>query len=153
MPAIQTTYGTTIAPAYEGMVADSREQTILSLTVEGAGIGFGKAVMQGAADKTVKNSTAGGKLRGVSVATHFAGFTAGLQGTKDTYDVGETIPVMTMGSLWVLASVAVAPGDPVYVVPASGVFTNVTTGNTLLSPAAIFETSTTGPGLAVIAMK
>jgi hypothetical protein len=145
---LQTTYGQTIAPAYEGMIADSRDQTILSLTAEGASIGFGKAVMQGAADKTVKNSTAGGKLRGVSVATHFAGFTPGTQGVKDSYDVGETFPVMSKGALWVLASVAVAAGDPAYIVPATGVFTNVVTSN--VATGGMFETSTVGPGLAVV---
>jgi hypothetical protein len=150
---IQTTYTQTIAPAYEGMIADSREQNILSMQLEtAAGIGFGKVAVQGTADKQVRVSAAGRAFRGVTVSSHFGGFSAGLQGTKDTYDQYETIPVMDRGSIWVLASVAVAVGDPVYYVPATGVLTNVATGNTLI-PNAKWESSTTGAGLAIIDLR
>lgn len=153
MPAIQTTFTQTIAPAYEGMIADSRDQTILSLQLESAaGIGFGKVAVKGTADRQIRVSEAARAFRGFTVATHFAGFAAGTQGTKDTYDQYETVPVMIVGSLWVMASVAVAVGDPVYYVPATGVLTNVATSNTLI-PDAIFETSTSGSGLAVVSIK
>lgn len=150
---IQTTYTQTIAPAYEGMIADSREQNILSMQLEtAAGIGFGKVAVQGTADKQVRVSAAGRAFRGVTVSSHFGGFAAGFQGTKDTYDQYETVPVMDRGSIWVLASVAVAVGDPVYYVPATGVLTNVATGNTLI-PNAKWESSTTGAGLAIIDLR
>lgn len=147
---IQTTYGATIAPAYEGMIADSREQTVLSLDVEtAAGIGFGKVAVQGTADRQIRVAAAGRPYRGLTVATHFAGFAAGLQGTKELYDQYETAPVMVKGALWVMASVAVGASDPVYFVPATGVLTNVATGNTLI-PGAVWGTSTTGAALAVV---
>lgn len=147
---IQTTYGTTIAPAYEGMIADSREQTILSLDVEtAAGIGFGKVAVQGTGDRQIRVAAAGRPYRGLVVATHFAGMVAGLQGTKELYDQYETAPVIVKGAIWVMASVAVAVGDLVYFVPATGVLTNVLTANTLI-PGAIWGTSTSGAALAVV---
>lgn len=150
---IQTTYATTIAPAYEGMIADSRDQTVLSMTVESAaGIGFGKVAVQGTADQQVRVSAAGRAFRGITVATHFGGFAPGLQGTKDSYDQYETVPVLVEGPIWVMASVAVAVGDPVYYVPATGVLTNVATANTLI-PNAMWESSTTGAGLAIVSIK
>lgn len=153
MPAIQTTFTQTIAPAYEGMLADSRDQTILSLQLESAaGVGFGKVVVKGTADRQVRVSEAARAFRGITVATHFAGFAAGTQGTKDTYDQYETLPVLVEGPIWVMASVAVAVGDLVYFVPATGVLTNVATANTLI-PGAMWETSTSGSGLAVISVK
>lgn len=153
MPAIQTTYLQTIAPAYEGMIADSRDQTILSLQLESAaGVGFGKVVVKGTADRQVRVSEASRAFRGITVATHFAGFAAGAQGTKDTYDQYETLPVLVLGPIWVMASVAVAVGDLVYYVPATGVLTNVATSNTQILDA-MWETSTSGAGLAVISLK
>jgi hypothetical protein len=150
---IQTTYNQTIAPFYEGMIADSREQNILSMQVETVGgIGFGKVAVQGTADKQVRVSAAGRAFRGITVAGHFAGFAAGLQGTKDSYDQYETAPVMDRGSICVMASVAVAVGDPVYYVPATGVLTNVATANTLI-PNAKWESSTTGAGLAIVDLR
>jgi hypothetical protein len=150
---IQTTYLQTIAPAYEGMIADSRDQSVISMQVETAGgIGFGKVAVQGTADKQIRVSAAGRAFRGITVATHFAGFTAGTAGTKDAYDQYETAPVLEKGPIWVMASVAVAVGDPVYYVPATGVLTNVATANTLV-PNAIWESSTTGAGLAIVNLK
>lgn len=153
MPAIQTTFAQSLAPAYEGMIGDSRDQTVLSLNVESAaGIGFGKVAVKGTADRQIRVAEAGRAFRGVTVATHFAGFTPGQQGPVDLYHQYETVPVLIVGPIWVMASVAVAVGDPVYFVPATGVFTNVATGNTLI-PDAIFETSTSGAGLAMISIK
>jgi hypothetical protein len=54
---------------------------------------------------------------------------------------------MKKGVIVVQASVAVAVGDVVHYVPATGVLTN--TGGTLI-PGAIWETSTSGAGLAAL---
>lgn len=56
---------------------------------------------------------------------------------------------MKKGVIVVQASVAVAVGDAVYYVPATGVLTNVSTGNTLI-PNAQWDTSTAGAGLAAL---
>jgi hypothetical protein len=56
---------------------------------------------------------------------------------------------MKKGVIVVQASVAVAVGDPVYYVPATGVLTNVSTSNTLIAGAQ-WDTSTAGAGLAAL---
>jgi hypothetical protein len=147
---IQTSYTLTLAPAYEGMVANSEHENVISRQVETAGgIGFGKVAVQGTDDNQIRVSAAGRAFRGITIASHFAGFASGSQGTKDAFDQYETVPVLTKGTIWVLASVAVAVGDPVYYVPATGVLTNVATANTAI-PGAIWDSSTTGAALAKI---
>ena len=148
MPAIQTTYGTTIAPAYEGMIANSEDQTILSKQVETAGgIGFGKVCVQGTADDQIRVSEASRAFRGITVQSHIAGTVV-----SDAYVKGETVPVMEEGVVWVMASVAVAVGDPVYYVPATGVLTNVATSNTQIANA-MWDSSTSGAGLAKLRLR
>lgn len=150
--AVQTTYGRTIAPAYEGMIADSRDHTIVSHNVEtAAGIGFGKVVCQGAADRGAVVAAAT-KFLGLSEAAHHTvgGTLSG--GTVDKWAQYETIPVMTEGAMWVLASEAVAPGDPVYYTAATGVLSKTAAGNVLI-PNARWNTSTAGAGLAIVELR
>lgn len=133
MPAIQTTYGQYHAAAVEGMVANSEPADIISRIVEGSGgIGFGKAAVQGTADDQIKVSAASTKFRGITM----------LDPTQDAdlYPQYATAAVMVKGVIWVLAGATVVVGDPVYVIPASGVFTNSSSGNTAI-PNAIFDSS------------
>lgn len=142
---IQTNYTSGIAPAYEGMIANSEDHTIISRQVETVGgVGFGKVVVQGTGDDQVRVAEAGRAYRGITEAAHFHG-----GATADKYAQFETVPVIVYGVVWVLASVAVASGQPVYFVPATGVLTNVASGNTAI-PNAIWDSSTTGPGLAKV---
>lgn len=141
---IQTAYSRTIAPAFEGMIANMEDQTIISRQVESvAGIGFGKVAVQGTGDLQIRVSEAGRAWRGITIMSHFAS-----QGLADLYAQYETAQVMEKGCIWVMASVAVAVGDLVYYVPATGVLTNVATANVII-PQAIWDTSTSGAGLAV----
>jgi hypothetical protein len=105
------------------------------------GIGFGKVCVQGTADNQVVDSEATAKFAGIAV----------LDTTRPTgkYEQYENVAVMKKGVIVVQASVAVAVGDPVYYVPATGVLTNVSTGNTLI-PNATWDTSTSGAGLAAL---
>jgi hypothetical protein len=128
----------------EGMIPDMRTPgEDVSRNVETvAGIGFGKAVGQGTADRQIL-------LIATGAATVFTGVTV-LDTTQlqDSYPQYATARVRTQGPVVVTASVAVAAGDAAYIVPATGVFTNVATGNTLVGK---FETSTSGAGqLAVL---
>jgi uncharacterized hydantoinase/oxoprolinase family protein len=59
---------------------------------------------------------------------------------------------MEEGVIWVMASVAVAVGDPVYYVPATGVLTNVATSNTQIANA-MWDSSTSGAGLAKLRLR
>ncbi|WP_406858501.1 DUF2190 domain-containing protein [Alsobacter sp. KACC 23698] len=140
--AIQTSYAATHAAALEGMVANSEPAVIVSRVVEtGAGIGFGKIAQRGTADNQIKVSSASPKYLGITVLDPGQ--------PADLYAQYATAAVMTKGVIWVQASVAVAAGDPVYFVPATGVITNVSTSNVQI-PNATFDSSTSGAGLAKV---
>ncbi|RVL60372.1 MULTISPECIES: DUF2190 family protein [Sinorhizobium] len=142
MPAIQTTYSATHARWIEGMNLNMEPSVVVTRLAEDVeGIGFGKVCVQGTADNQVVDSEATAKFAGVAVLD-----TTRPSGKYDQYD---NVAVMKKGVIVVQASVAVAVGDPVYYVPATGVFTNVSTGNTLI-PNAQWDTSTAGAGLAAL---
>lgn len=143
MPTIQSTYAATHAAAVEGMVANSEPCVVVSRIAEDAeGIGFGKVCVLGDADNSVTDSEASKKFEGISILDPTqAGATA------DMYPQYSTVAVMKQGVIWVSASVAVAKGDPVYFVPATGVLTNVSTSNTLIANAS-WDSSTAGAALA-----
>lgn len=125
MPAVQTTYGMNLAPAFEGMIADSTDHTIVSKQVEtAAGIGYGKVCVKGTGDDQVKVSAASLAFIGIAVASH--------DYLADVHPQYSTAPVMIEGELWVITSVAVVAEDLAYYVPATGVLTNVSTSNTLI---------------------
>lgn len=142
MPTIQSTYAATHARWIEGMVLNMEPSDIVSRLAEDAeGIGFGKVCVQGTADNQVTDSEADKKFVGIAV----------LDITKPNgkYEQYDTVAVMKKGVVVVQASVAVAVGDPVYFVPATGVLTNVSTSNTLIANAQ-WDTSTSGAGLAAL---
>lgn len=142
MPAVQTTYNATHARWVEGMVPNSEPCVIVSRIAEDAeGIGFGKVCVQGTLDNQVVDSEATVKFAGIAV----------LDPTKDgdKYAQYDTVAVMKKGVIVVMASEAVAVGDPVYYTPASGVLSKTSTSNTLIAGAQ-WDTSTSGAGLAVL---
>ncbi|AEH79657.1 MULTISPECIES: DUF2190 family protein [Sinorhizobium] len=142
MPAIQTTYSATHARWVEGMNLNMEPSVVVTRLAEDVeGIGFGKVCVQGTADNQVVDSEATAKFAGIAVLD-----TTRPSGKYDQYD---NVAVMKKGVIVVQASVAVAVGDPVYYVPATGVLTNVSTGNTLI-PNAQWDTSTAGAGLAAL---
>ena len=142
MPDMQSTFNATHARWVEGMILNQENHLIVSREVETAGgIGFGKIAQRGTGDHQIKVSSASPKYLGITI----------LDPSKmgDTYAQYDTAAVMLKGVVVVQASVAVAAGDPVYFVPATGVFTNVSTSNQLIANAA-FDTSTAGAGLAAV---
>ncbi|MDX0605226.1 DUF2190 family protein [Sinorhizobium medicae] len=142
MPAIQTTYSATHARWIEGMNLNMEPSVVVTRLAEDVeGIGFGKVCVQGTADNQVVDSEATAKFAGIAVLD-----TTRPSGKYDQYD---NVSVMKKGVIVVQASVAVAVGDAVYYVPATGVLTNVSTGNTLI-PNAQWDTSTAGAGLAAL---
>lgn len=147
--AVQTVYNETQPAGVAGAQATMIPATIISRNVENAaGIGFGVAVAQGAAAKGIVPFGTG--------ATTYVGFTLldrsaeGTPTTPDGFGQRDSARVITKGDLWVNATVAVTAGQPVYLVAATGVVTNVSTGNTAV-PNAMFDTTTTAANqLAVI---
>ncbi|KRG47351.1 hypothetical protein ARC20_03200 [Stenotrophomonas panacihumi] len=151
--ALQTNYPDNQPAAVAGAQATMVPATIISRTVEGAAIAFGKPVQQGATDKSVAAFTTG-KFVGITLLDRSASglSVSGGQVTGravDSFGVGESARVSTKGDIWVVAAVAVAAGDAVYVTP-TGTFTNVATSNTAIAGAR-WDTSTTAAGqLAVV---
>jgi hypothetical protein len=143
MDPLQTSYAATQAAFIEGMIPNSETPgTDISRNVESAaGIGFGKVAIQGTADRQIKVSAASGKFVGITVLD-----TTQLE---DKYPQYATARVRTKGPVVVQASKAVAAGDKVYFVPATGAFTNTATDNTEIVGAR-WDTSTSGAGLAVV---
>lgn len=140
MPSLQTTYGATHAAAVEGMVANMEPNVVVTRIAEDVeGIGFGKVCVQGDADNTVTDSEASKKFEGIAVLDPSQ--------PADTYAKGAEVAVMKKGVIWVQASVAVAKGDAVYFVPATGVLTNASSGNTLIANAS-WDSATAGAALA-----
>jgi hypothetical protein len=142
MPAIQTAYSAQHARWVEGMVLNMEPNDIVTRVAEDVeGIGFGKVGVQGTADNQVVDSEATVKFTGIAV----------LDTTQPTgkYEQFSNVALMKKGVIVVTASVAVAVGDPVYYVPATGVLTNVATSNTLIAGAQ-WDTSTSGAALAAL---
>jgi hypothetical protein len=142
MPTIQTTYVAQHARWIEGMVLNMEPSDIVTRVAEDVeGIGFGKVGVQGTADNQVVDSEATVKFTGIAV----------LDTTQPTgkYEQYSNVALMKKGVIVVTASVAVAVGDPVYYVPATGVLTNSSSGNTLIAGAQ-WDTSTSGSALAAL---
>jgi hypothetical protein len=146
MDPLQTNYSATMDRWIEGMVLNSEHQNRISRTIEtAAGIGFGKVACRGTQDNTCKVSAASAKPLGITILDR-------TQGTEDKYPQYATVAIMEKGVVVCQASVAVAQGDPVYFVPATGVLTNADTGNIAI-PNAVWDTSTSGAGLAAVRLK
>ena len=105
--ATQLGYNETMRPAIEGALANMVPRTLISRTVESAaGVGFGKAVSQGTADKGV-SVTPNTKFVGITVIDRSAG---GIGTTGTGFAQYESARILTNGTVWVLANVAVAAG-------------------------------------------
>lgn len=126
--AVQTTYSDRIGLGYAGQVIDMTLTDIISREVETAAVGFGKAVIRGAADRGVKAGAAG-QFVGITVRD----VTLPPE-RNDEYAVGDTAALMTRGAMLVTASAAVAAGDAVYRTP-TGALTNVIGERTATSEA------------------
>jgi hypothetical protein len=143
---VQSTYSSTIATGYAGMVANGEESNRISRTVEDAGgMVFGAAAFRGAADHGCTATPTANKFLGIVIAD--VGQVPGLGGTADTLPQYTTAGLLNEGVIYVSGSVAVTQGDPVYVT-SGGVFTNVSTSNVLLP--ARFDATTAGAAIVPI---
>lgn len=140
MPAIQTSINERMRKAVAGQRATMLPAAFISRSVESAaGIGFGLPVGRGTGDNQCILWTTGAKFLGITVRERSINIETG----ADKFAQYEAARIMTKGDIWVTASVAVADGDPVYLVAATGLFTNVDTGNVAIN--AVFD-STAGIG-------
>lgn len=143
MSVVQSTYANNIAKGLPGMPATETGWDIDTRNVETvAGIGFGLAVSQGAADRGViiGGTTAG--FRGVTVRD------VTLQSSQaDKYLDGQEAGVMVRGDIWVTAVAAVVAGGAVIFDGATGAF-GVAAGETITK--ARWMTSAGAGGLAIL---
>lgn len=143
--AIQTTYSENIRAGLPGLVVGSfdADDAITGNVETAAGIGFGLAVSQGAADKGV---IIGGTRLG------FLGITirdVTLESDQlDKYAQYQSAGILTRGRIWVTVNEAVAAGDPVHFVAATGVFAK--SGGEGPVNGARYVTSAAQNGLAIV---
>jgi len=148
--AVQATYNETMDAARAGMRANMEPVDLISRTVEtAAGVGFGKVVQQGTADKGCKSD-----LSGMTAQT-YVGITMRERGvrpeTPNAFAQYESALIMRKGVIWVEVAVAVTPADIVTVTLASGVIGKTAVGAGVVAiPNARWESSTSGAGLAML---
>ena len=154
----QTSYALYHPAAFAGMIADSSvNNNIMSYAAE-ANTAFGKFVALGTAkEKEVTPlTTSAGQAAlayGVAVASHTVEQTsAGLA----QYAIGETVPVMKKGRVWLETDDAVVAGAVANLKLSSGKVTDeaVTTGIEAFTQfSARFITGTSAAGLALVEIK
>lgn len=118
MAVVQSTYSERINPAVEGQVANETDYNIDTKTVETvAGIGFGRAVTQGTADKGVVLGGQSEDFVGVSVRD------VTLPAAQaDKYARYDQAAVLNKGDVWLKPASSVVAGGPVHFSATTGVF-------------------------------
>ena len=146
MPFPTVPYAIDTPAGYPGMIATTEPHWITSNIVGSASgdIAPGKAVIYDTVDGTVKLPTATGKFAGIAVVDRTLPFSQG-----NVFKPYDQINTMKTGCVWVAVSAAVAQGDPVYYVNATGAIANVSTSATLIENAEFMDT-TAGAGIARI---
>lgn len=155
MPAVQTSYATTMRVAFAGLKGDTAPEVILTRQIEtSGGIGFGLAVAQGTGDRQVRLGGTGTFI-GVTVVDQTAGSTAITAPVNvDQYQQGDLAAVMQAGSIWVLADGAVTAGAAATYTQATGrVGVKAVTTGIVAVPNAYFETSAADGALALIRIR
>lgn len=115
-------YRNTMRAGILGAVVDMVPASFISRNVEDvAGIGFGRAVFQGTTDEGITATATAGKFVGITVRDNGV---VGIAETGNGFRQRDSARLMTEGSIWLTAAVAVSARDAVYVVAATGAFTN-----------------------------
>jgi len=153
MPAynLQSAYTRDLVKGAPGQIANEEKYNAISRSVQtAAGLAFGAPAGRGTLDHTCILYAAGGKFLGMVVKTIAPEHRAtGTTAILDGYPQNTTAALMTEGQMYVLAELAVAAGDPVYYVLATGRYSNVVGSTNLLIPNARFDTSATAAGQVV----
>lgn len=140
--AVQSTYSSSIAAGFPGMIANAERGNRISRTVEdAAGIAFGKAAFRGAGDHGCTATPATGTFLGITIETKDVQPVPGGV-AADIYPQYATAPLLNEGVIFVTAGSNTTDGADVYVTPA-GVFTATSAGNTLI-PAKFEDTVSSG---------
>lgn len=110
MAELQTTYATTLASGYAGMIANGETSNRITRTNEdSAGIGFGLPVYRGSGDHGC-TATVGtlATFLGWTIATSAQGYTA--TADADEYAQYDNVAILTSGAIYVAVKGAVTDG-------------------------------------------
>ena len=110
MAELQTTYATTLASGYAGMIANGETSNRITRTNEdSAGIGFGQPVYRGSGDHGC-TATVGtlATFLGWSIATSAQGYVASAD--ADEYAQYDNVTILTKGAIYVAVKGAVTDG-------------------------------------------
>lgn len=110
MAELQTTYATTLASGYAGMIANGETSNRITRTNEdSAGIGFGLPVYRGSGDHGC-TATVGtlATFLGWSIATSAQGYVASAD--ADEYAQYDNVAILTSGAIYVAVKGAVTDG-------------------------------------------
>jgi hypothetical protein len=149
--ATQTTYSERQSPPTAGTIAGNRHRANVSTGIcetASPGIPFGRAVSQGTLsdEGVVIGGTVAG-LRGCSVKEITTP-----AGQGDVFLPPNTLGVLEGGDIWVAPREAVAAGDPVYFVAATGIWSNNATGAVGPVKGARFKTTCGANGMAILSL-
>lgn len=148
--ALNNTYSLTPQPYAPGMVADARMTQTVS-RIASAAIKAGQAAVRDNNDHKVKPVSAAGDVV-IGVVRWEATWVAADGATEQTHAIGKDVSVVTDGPVWVPVTVAVTQGQLAYALTNGTGFTNVST-SAATRPVGIFDTSTTGAGVAIVNLK
>lgn len=148
--ALNNTYSLTPQPYAPGMVADARMTQTVS-RIASAAINAGQAAVRDNNDHKVKPVSAAGDVV-IGVVRWEATWVAADGATEQTHAIGKDVSVVTDGPVWVTVKAAVNQGDLAYALTDGTGFTNVATA-AATRPVGIFDTSTTGAGVAIVNLK
>lgn len=148
--ALNNTYSLTPQPYATGMVADARMTQTVS-RIASAAINAGQAAVRDNNDHKVKPVSAAGDVV-IGVVRWEATWVAADGATEQVHAIGKDVSVVTDGPVWVTVKAAVNQGDLAYALTDGTGFTNVAT-SAATRPVGIFDTSTTGAGVAIVNLK
>lgn len=148
--ALNNNYSLTPQPYAPGMVADARMTQTVS-RIASASINAGQAAVRDNNDHKVKPVSAAGDVV-IGVVRWEATWVAADGATEQTHAIGKDVSVVTDGPVWVTVKAAVKQGDLAYALTDGTGFTNVST-SAATRPVGIFDTSTTGAGVAIVNLK
>ena len=148
--ALNNTYSLTPQPYAPGMVADARMTQTVS-RIASAAIKAGQAAVRDNNDHKVKPVSAAGDVV-IGVVRWEATWVAADGATEQTHAIGKDVSVVTDGPVWVTVKAAVNQGELAYALTDGTGFTNVA-ASAATRPVGIFDTSTTGAGVAIVNLK
>lgn len=147
MQSIQNTYPEKLDKGRPGGIVNAELSNLISRNVEtAAGIGFGVVVQRGTNDDQIA-AFAGGTPLGITVRERSTN-----ANTPDKFAQYDSARVMTKGPIFVNSAEAVTAGNGVFVDNTTGALYNATAAGRTQLPNAVWDTTTSAAGLAVVAL-